>query len=99
MIHDRKAILKIIENADDDLQKLVETIGDYVEKARAETFGWCIAEACVKVDRGQDIRTYVIDKMFENMKNDFINFERNLKKLNEEDIETITYHMWKGFKE
>lgn len=99
MIHDRRAILKIIENADEDLQNLVEAIDTYVEKVRAETFGWCMAEACVKVDKGHDIRTYVVPRMFENMKNDFIKFERGLKKLNEEDTETITYHMWKGFKE
>lgn len=99
MEHDKKAlqgiIIRCVQNAD---LNLIDELDKYVEKIRMETFGWSIAEACVQMDNGQDIRTYVVPTMAERMKKDFRDFEEQRRAMYPDHDFTIKYSMWLGFK-
>jgi len=73
MKKDRTVICKIISNMLDSPDKsgLYSTstcytqLEHYIERVRAETIGWCHADACITLDRGNDPRLTEVPNILE----------------------------------
>lgn len=73
MEKDRTAICNIIsemlDNPDEcgiyGTTKAYDRLERYVEQQRVQAIGWCVADACVQLDEGQDYRKVEVLKILE----------------------------------
>ena len=79
MNKDRTAICEIISDMFDSdknglgIYPTTETFNKlekYIEHVRAETVGWCYADACVHLDNGIDYRYVELPSIYERAKKD-----------------------------